>query len=75
MDRQLTKKILNLQETALSDPEFGNLHQEYAIRNATLLDTLDTMTQIQRNAVLDYIGLGVQMHLQLVELALAKPEI
>lgn len=72
MERDVCRKILELREEAALDEDFRRLIMEHEALNARLLAQLDTMNDAQRSAVMDYIGLGVEMHLKLLGLAFSQ---
>lgn len=70
MDIEIAKRIMDIQDQALEDEQFCGLLDEYAISCPRFLDMLRTLTQEQQDVFLDFLGVSVQMHLRLLELAL-----
>ena len=70
MDLQTAKKIMHILETAQRDPHYQHLYREYEAVNGKLLAQMDTMSDAQRSAVLDYIGLCAEIHMTQLVLAL-----
>ncbi len=64
-----TQKWLRLQEKVSHDAHFQRLRTEYDLRDRQLQQALETMDSGQRDAVTDYIGLIIEMHIQLLRLA------
>lgn len=64
-----TQKWLRLQEKAGTDPRFQHLQAEYDLRDRQLQRAMETMDRDQRDAVTDYIGLIIEMHMQLLRLS------
>lgn len=67
MDKTAFKKIWELQESFQTHPEYQQLLAEHERLNAKLLKQLDTMNDSQRNAVLDYCGILIELHLKMLE--------
>ena len=69
MVKATMNKILEIQDSIQTNSEYWQLMEEYKICGRQLLAQLETMNEDQRNAVLDYLGLGVEMHLKMLEFA------
>ena len=67
MDRAIFDRILQSQEDFRSDPEYRCLLQEYEQRNVQLIGQLETMTEKQRSAVLDYCGVLIELQYKMLE--------
>lgn len=72
MDKAIMHKILDIQDTFRKDPEYQHLVEENQMRNARFLEIEKTLTQKQRDAVFDYIGLLIEIHLRTLEYALKE---
>ena len=70
MDQQIARKLMAVLEASRCDPGFLQLCQEYDAVNRQLLSQMDAMTESQRSAVLNYIGLCEEMHMKQLPLAL-----
>ena len=67
MDKTVFDKIYLLQDQIRNDSAYQQVLAEHERLNAELLNQLDTMNESQRNAVLDYCGVLVEMHLKILE--------
>ena len=74
MDRKLVDKILEVQSRAKQDPETKALLMEYEDTGTRLMALLSGMSDLQRDAVMDYIGVYGALQFRLLELALAGEE-
>ena len=74
MDRKLVDKILEVQSRAKQDPETKALLTEYEYTGTRLMALLPGMSDLQRDAVMDYIGVFGALQFRLLELALAGEE-
>ena len=63
------EKLLKIQAIAHKDTAFQRLSQEYDLLDSRLQLALKTMDEQQQNAVTDYIGLLIEMHMKLLEIA------
>ena len=70
MDPRTAKKLMHILETAQRDPHHQYLYKEFEAVNRKLLAQMETMTEAQRSAVLDYIGLCAEMRMTQLVLAL-----
>ena len=75
MDAFAAKKILELQDVVRIDPEYRQLVAEHEVLNTRLLSQLETMTPSQQSAVMDYIGLCIEIHLKLLSQAVMLPRL
>lgn len=69
MTTGVAKKILAVQDAARGDAYYNRLMDEYAVLDQRFLNILPTLTGEQRDAVMDYMGLFIAMHLRMLELA------
>ena len=74
MDRKLVNKILDVQSWAKQDPETKELLSEYERAGMRLMGLLPGMSALQRDAVMDYLGVFGALQLRLLELALMGEE-
>ena len=72
MDAFIAHRILDLLENARKIPEYRQLAAEHEILNTRLLSQLETMTPAQQSAVMDYIGLCIELHLTLLSQAMVS---
>ncbi len=64
-----------LYRNAVADAAYCRLAEEHRVVNARLLRELEGMTDTQRNAVLDYLGLVAEIHNRLLVLSRNEAEI
>ncbi|MBP3674547.1 MAG: hypothetical protein J6J18_12040 [Oscillospiraceae bacterium] len=69
MDRNLVRRILDVEEMAAKDDRYLELNEQFRIKNEQLMDVLGTLTEEETEIILDYIYLGAQMHYRIQELA------
>lgn len=69
VDKNTVKKIMDLQDAVKVDPEYRNLMKKHTILNEHFLNQLETMNPKQRNAVTDYFGLLIEIHMKILEYA------
>lgn len=69
MEQQIVQKLLDIQDRLITDPQYQSLMPEYRQRNTQLLAALETMEPEQKDAVLDFLGIALEMHLRMLELA------
>ena len=74
MNRNIFDRILRAQERITTDPQEQALWKEHEIVNARFQQQLETMTPVQREAVMSYFGLVIQLHLRTLEAALKEGE-
>lgn len=66
MDEKAARRILDLQDAIQADMEYRHLMQEHDILNSRLLSQLETMNPEQRDAVMDYIGLLIEIGMKML---------
>ena len=69
MDRKVGLRMCELTFVLEKDPEYQALLAEYRRCDRTYLDALKTMTEDQRDAVLDYGSISAQLYLKIMESA------
>lgn len=69
MNQEAAKRIVAVQDAALVDEEYQNLLVEHEVLSPRFLRALEEMEPRHRDAVMDYMGLGIAMHLRLLEMA------
>ena len=67
MDRKALERILDVQEMIQSDDV---LMGEYESVQAAFLEMLPQLTEAQRDTLLDYLGVCVEIHLRMLEKAI-----
>ena len=72
MDKYRMDRIWEAQGELSADPQYAELLKEYRIKNAALLDQLETMTALQQNSVMDYLGVLTELHLKMLIHAIGK---
>lgn len=72
MDKYLMDRIWDAQGELSADPQYAELLKEYRIKNAALLDQLETMTALQQDSVMDYLGVLTELHLKMLIHAISK---
>lgn len=72
MDNYLMDRIWDAQGELSADPQYAELLKEYRIKNAALLDQLETMTALQQDSVMDYLGVLTELHLKMLIHAISK---
>jgi len=75
VDRKLTEFYDRLYKNAAEDADYCRLAAEHRAANDRLLKELETMTDAQRDAVLDYLGLVAEIHNRLLVLSRNGAEI
>ena len=70
MDAKVTERLLDFQKRTQVDTDCQRLFREFETVDALLLDQMSSMTESQRSAVLDYIGLCGEIQRKLLVLAL-----
>ena len=70
MRKELSKKILQLQEAAMEDETYRQLMDEHGARNERLLEVVQSLSEEQQTAIYDYLGVLIEMHLLMLEQAL-----
>ena len=71
MDKAVACKILEIQERFREDPDYQSLLVEHEVLNARFLKMAETLMQEQKEAVFDYIGLLIEIHLCVLEYAVS----
>ena len=71
MNRTVFCKVLDAQEKMFDDPNYQKLLAEHEMLNTRFLRQLDTMNSEQQEAVMDYCGLLIEMHLRTLEFILS----
>ena len=74
MEREIAERIFAVQGMAKDDPFYKKLLAEHQILNDRFLEILPTLSDVQRDAVMDYLGLAFAMNLRLLELSCASWE-
>ena len=69
MNQEAARRIFAVQDAALSDEDYKLLLEEHEVLSPQFLQALEEMEPRQRDAVMDYLGLGINMHLRLLEMA------
>ena len=72
MDRKVGLRLCELAMEAGKDPEYQAILEEYRSRDAALRLAMETMTENQRSAVMDYGGVTAQLYLMQIELACTR---
>lgn len=72
MDNYLMDRIWDAQGELSADPQYAELLKEYRIKNAALLDQLETMSALQQDSVMDYLGVLTELHLKMLIHAISK---
>ena len=70
MRKELSKKILQLQEAAMEDETYRQLMDEHGVRNERFLQVVQSLSEEQQTAIFDYLGVLIEMHLRMLEQAL-----
>ena len=70
MRKELSKKILQLQEAAMEDETYRQLMDEHGARNERFLEVVQSLSEEQQTAIYDYLGVLIEMHLRMLEQAL-----
>ena len=61
------EKILSIQEALLQDVQYQQVTAEHTVLNARFLETVNALEKQQQDAIFDYLGLILQMHLKMLE--------
>lgn len=69
MNKENSKKLLAIQEAAMADESYQALIGEHGIRNKRFLAVMETLSKEQQAEIYAYLGVLVQMHYRLMELA------
>lgn len=69
MNREVSDKILSIQEALLQDVQYQQVAAEHTVLNARFLETVNALEKQQQDAIFDYLGLILEMHNKMLELA------
>ena len=69
MNREVSDKILSIQEAILQDAQYQQLAAEHTALNARFLEIVNALDKQQQDAIFDYLGLILQMHIKMLEYA------
>ena len=72
MDNSVAEKILDIQEELAKQPDFAPLLAEYRHSNDRFLEEIRTMSPCQQDAVWDFLGSLVAVHMKTLEWILQK---
>ena len=72
MDKTIVNRLFDIQDAMRQDPDCRSLYEEHAFLNARFLETVESLTAEQKDAVFDYIGLLVEMHLRTLMYAVSQ---
>ncbi|MBQ9147940.1 MAG: hypothetical protein IJX69_00025 [Oscillospiraceae bacterium] len=67
MNQEVARKILQIQETVRSDLDLMAEHQS---KQEAFLALLSDLSQDQQDVLLDYLGVGIEIHLRMLEICL-----
>ena len=70
MDNEILHQILEVQESALSDNQYMQLHKAYIQPEENLRNLMNTLPQEQRKIIEDYLTAAVPLHHRLMYLAI-----
>ena len=68
MNQETSNRLLSIQERAMVDETYMELMREHEERNGRFLATMESLSEEQRAAIYDYLGVLVQMHHRMLEL-------
>jgi len=66
---QTTEKMIEVQERLLTDPNYLERNREYLECNAAFVRVLGELTPEQRRIVEDYLGICVELHTRMLQIA------
>lgn len=69
-----SEQLLDILESVWQEADYQELVREYEIRSVRLIGQLRSMNQPQRDAVMDYCGLLIELHIKILEYALSRSE-
>lgn len=69
MDREVVRKILDIQDTMRRDPEYERLLTDYERYMGEFMDIMRSLLEEQRSSLENFLGVSVLMHLKMLELA------
>ena len=70
MDKEITEKLLQIQDKLLTDIQYQALYKEYKALDTAFKQLVFQMDDDTQSVIWDYLGICVQMHLKMVESAL-----
>ena len=70
MQRNLYSRMLEVQERLFADPEHQRFLAEREAVSRNFLAHLETMTREQQEAVMDYLGAVIELHLRTLKFVL-----
>ena len=71
MDKELLHQLLDIQESALSDHQYMQLHKDYVQAELQLRQLLETLRPEQKSVLEQYLLASVPLHHRLIALAIA----
>lgn len=69
MKKEGVERLILAQEKAVADPEYQALNEEYRKLSGRFDAFLLNLPEEQRNLVMDYLGIVIQMHSKMLILA------
>ena len=69
MDKETAHWILDVQDAALEDKLYQQIHAQYRLSNEKLLVLLESLTEEQQTVILDFIGNSVELYHRIMEIA------
>ena len=66
MSEEIVEKFCHLQERLAADEEYMALNREYRNRGDEFMAVLEELSPHQRNVIMDYLDVFVQMHIRMV---------
>ena len=63
------QKMLDTQDQLRSNPEFSSLQAEYRQRSEDFMRILEQLSSVQRDGILDFFGVCIEIHLRLLKTA------
>ena len=69
MDKTVAMRIMDIQESLMDDPSYQELLAEHAVLNARFLETVNGLEKHRQDAIFDYLGVFLEMHNRMLELA------
>ena len=70
MDKEILFQLLDVQESALLDDQYMQLHGEYAQAEENLRNLMNTLPQEQQQIIAEYLLASVPLHHRLMYLAI-----
>ena len=71
MDKTAGLRIIALQAIAREDEYFKELIDEYETAGDRVINILQSLSDYQKDALVDFFGIAIAMHLRMLELALS----